>query len=121
MPDKGYREKLKAIIERKEGIRMAANVLFEVSQDEKARIQYENELIADLDERSRISDAMEEGIAIGEERGIAIGREEGFGIGVDTTLRVLNALKAQVPVNEIAAVYKLSHEQIENIRSTLEL
>ena len=105
MPDKWYREKLNAIIERKEGIRMAANILFEVSQDEKARIQYENELIADLDERSRISDAMEEG------------REEGIDIGFDTALRVADALKAQVPADEIAAIYKLSHEKIESVRS----
>ena len=84
---------------------MAANVLFEVSQDEKARIQYENELIAELDTNSRIHEA----------------REEGIGIGVEGTLRVFNALKAQVPVDEIAAAHKLSREQIEQIRSALGL
>ena len=121
MSDKRHREKLKAIIERKEGIRMAANVLFEVSQDEQARIQYENELIAELDTNSRIHEAVKEGIAIGEERGEERGIGIGIGIGVEGTLRVFKALEAQVPVDEIAAAYKLSREQIEQIRSTLGL
>ena len=89
------------------------NPFMEVSEEEKARIRYENELIADLDERSRISDAMEEGRDEG--------REEGIAIGINATLRAASALKAQVPVDEIAAECKLSHEQIERIRSTLGL
>jgi predicted transposase/invertase (TIGR01784 family) len=51
-------------------------VLFEISQDEKTRIQYENELIADLDSRSWISDAWEEGMEAGMEKGIEKGKEE---------------------------------------------
>ena len=116
-----YDDVLNRITERNEGIRMASEILFELSQDKEVRIQYERELLACLKEDERILDTFEEGreegIAIGEERGIGIG----IGIGVDTTLRVINALKAQVPVDEIANVYKLSHEKIESIRSTLGL
>ena len=131
MSDKSQEEKLSAIIARKEGIKMAANVLLEISQEEKARIQYENELIADLDTRSWVSDALEEGIeqgiiigtehgiAIGTERGIVIGEERGIAIGFDTALLVIEMLKAQIPVSEIAAKYSLSVEQIERIQSTL--
>ena len=133
--DQSKRDKLEAIIKRKEEIGMAASVLYEISQDEKTRIQYENELLAELDARSWISDAREEGIAIGEERGekrgiaigeergekrgIAIGQERGIAIGVETTLLVIDALKAQIPIDEIAAKYSLPHEQIKRIQSTI--
>jgi len=119
--DKSKREKLNAIIERKEGIKMATNVLYEISQDEEARIQYENELLADLDARSWASDAWEdgkeEGIIIGKEEGIIIGKEEGIG----AALQVISALMAKTPINEIAAKYHISIEQIERIQSTIRL
>ena len=92
---------------------MAANVLYEISQDEKTRIQYENELLAELDVNSWIYDAREEGREIGREEG----REEGIGV----TLLVINALKAQTPVEEIAAKYHMSVEQVVRINSTLRL
>jgi predicted transposase/invertase (TIGR01784 family) len=125
--DKSKRNTLNAIIERKDGIKMAANVLYEISQDEKARIQYENELLADLDSRSWASDAWEdgkeEGIVIGKEEGIVIGKEEGIAIGkevgIDTTLQVISALMTQTPVDQIAAKYHMTIEQIARIQSTL--
>jgi len=129
--DKSKREKLNAIIERKEGIKMATDVLYEISQDEEARIQYLNELLADLDARSWVSDAWEEGkeegivigkeegivegIVIGKEEGIIIGKEEGIGV----TLQVISALMAHTPIYEIAAKYNISIEQIERIQATL--
>ena len=120
--DKSKRNKLEEIIDRKEGIKMAMDVLYEISQDEKIRIQYENELIYELDVRSRISEGREEGraegIAIGTEKGIAIGTEKGRAEGFNTALLVYNALKAQVPVDEIAIRYGLPIEQIESIKST---
>jgi predicted transposase/invertase (TIGR01784 family) len=91
MSDKDKRDKLKAIIERKEGIKMAANVLYEISQDEKTRIQYENELIADLDSRSWISDAWEEGMEAGMEKGIEKGMETGIEKGKEEMARNLIA------------------------------
>jgi predicted transposase/invertase (TIGR01784 family) len=105
MPDKSKRDKLNEIIERKEGIKMGANVLLEISQDEKARIQYENELLAELDARSWVSDAWEEG------------REE----GIKATLLIIDALKAQTPIDEIMAKYHISIEQIARIQSSLDL
>jgi predicted transposase/invertase (TIGR01784 family) len=47
------------------------------------------------------------------------GKEEGITIGIDTTLLIIGALKAQVPVDEIAMKYKLPVEQIVKIQSTL--
>ena len=100
---------------------MAANILCEISQDEKARIQYENELLAELDVRSRISDARKEGreigIKIGKEigKGIVIGKEE----GINATLQVISALMAHTPIDEIAVKYNMSVEQIERIKETI--
>jgi predicted transposase/invertase (TIGR01784 family) len=139
MSDKNKREKLQAIMERKEGIKMAANVLHEISQDEKIRIQYENELLAELDTRSRISDAWEDGLEagtekgiaigtekgiaigteIGTEKGIAIGTEKGITIGFESALLVIDALKAQISVDEIASKYNLPVWQIVKIQSSL--
>ena len=81
--DKNMRDKLQAITDRKEGIRMAVDVLCEISQDEKTRIQYENELLAELDTRSWISDAWEDGVEVGTEKGIVIGTERGIVIGTE--------------------------------------
>jgi predicted transposase/invertase (TIGR01784 family) len=141
--DNSKRDKLEAIIERKEGIKMAANVLFEISQDEKTRIQYENELLAELDTNSWISDAWEdglevgtekgiaigtekgiaigkeEGIVIGKEEGIVIGKEEGVAIGFESALLIIDALKAQIPVDEIASKYNLPVEQVVRIQTTM--
>ena len=93
-------------MDRKEGIKMATDVLYEISQDEKARIQYENELIYELDVRSRISEGREEG------------REEGIAIGLNTALQIFDALKVQIPVEEIAVRHNLPIKEIERIKST---
>jgi hypothetical protein len=45
--------------------------------------------------------------------------EEGMEKGIDDTLLVINALMIQTPVDEIAAKYHMSVEQISRIRSTL--
>lgn len=48
------------MIGRKDGVRIASAVLEIISKDEKKRIRYENELIFDLDQRSRINGAIKE-------------------------------------------------------------
>jgi predicted transposase/invertase (TIGR01784 family) len=48
------REKLNEIIKKKEGIAVALSLLTEISSSVEERIQYENELLFELDENSRI-------------------------------------------------------------------
>jgi len=59
--DKSKRDIINRIISRKEAIKMATDVLELISKDEKERLRYESELVFDLDQRSRISDARKEG------------------------------------------------------------
>ncbi|MDR1531741.1 MAG: Rpn family recombination-promoting nuclease/putative transposase [Clostridiales bacterium] len=75
--DKGKSNIMGKILEREESIKVAANILYEISQDEEARIQYENEMLAELDARSWISDARREGREEGWEEGHEKGWEEG--------------------------------------------
>ena len=59
--DKSKKDLLDKIIERGAGIRMATNILLEVSKDEEARAYYESELIFELDQRGKMRQAKEEG------------------------------------------------------------
>ena len=59
--DESKREILNSIISRKDGINMAAMILYEISGDEQERIRYENALIAELDHNSDIYAAEERG------------------------------------------------------------
>lgn len=51
---------LNQILEREEGVKMAKNILNEVSKDEEARAYYESQLIFELDQRGRINHAKDE-------------------------------------------------------------
>ena len=59
--DRSKKDLLDKIIERGAGIRMATNILLEVSKDEEARAYYESELIFELDQRGKMRQAKEEG------------------------------------------------------------
>ena len=61
----------------------------------------------------------EEGIEKGRVEGIEKGIEKGREEGLTNTLLVINALIAQTPVDEIAAMYHMTVEQISQIRSSL--
>jgi len=115
MSDKSKRKTLNTIIERKEGIKMAAKVLYEISQDEQARIQYENELLADLDVRSWVSDALEDGykggFEDGLEKGIEKGIEKGLEKGIEKTARAM--LKIGMEIELISQITGLSIEEIK--------
>jgi predicted transposase/invertase (TIGR01784 family) len=62
LTDRGKRDVINQIINRKEGVKMATAVLESISKNEKERIRYENELIFDLDQRSRVNAARIDGI-----------------------------------------------------------
>jgi len=58
--DGSKRELLDEILNREAGIRMATDILLEVSKDEETRAYYESELIFELDQRGRIRQAVAE-------------------------------------------------------------
>ena len=55
--DQSKRELLNKIIEREEGIKMAAQILENISMDKQERIAYEEQLIYELDQRSEVASA----------------------------------------------------------------
>ena len=65
---------------------------------------------ADVLEKGR-----EEGIVVGIEKG----REEGIEIGFGTTLSIMRDLNENKPINEIAELYKISVQKIEEIQAAM--
>ena len=59
--DKSKRKKLNQIMERKEGVNMAAQILQTISRSERERSLYESQLIYELDQRSEKASAVLEG------------------------------------------------------------
>jgi len=55
--DQSKRELLNKIIEREEGIKMATQILENISMDKRERIAYEEQLIYELDQRSEVASA----------------------------------------------------------------
>jgi predicted transposase/invertase (TIGR01784 family) len=119
--DSSKRALMETIIKKEEGIEMAASILYEISQDEATRIQYENELLGELDARSWAHDAWQEGREEGREEGRQEGREEGVEIGLGTAMRIMQDLHEHLPVGEIAARHHLPIEKIEEIQAALTL
>jgi predicted transposase YdaD len=89
--------------------------LREISQDEQARIQYENEMIFQLDTRSWVHDAREEG----REEGITIGEARGISLGEERCLQVMFALNSGAAVKEIADKYGMPVESVEKIKNAM--
>ena len=97
---------LDKIIEGGAGIKMAANILMEVSKEEEARAYYESELIFELDQNGRLRQAREQGVEHGIEQGIE--------------QMVINMLKKnKYSVEEIAEAAEFSAERIREIEKTL--
>jgi predicted transposase/invertase (TIGR01784 family) len=113
--DKSKREILNSIINRKEGIEMAAKVLDEISKSEQERIQYESELIFDLDERSRLYSARKEGLQKGKQEGLQEGKQEGKQEGLLEAAK--NFLKIGIPIEQISEGTGLSISEIESLIS----
>ena len=55
----------------------------------------------------------------GREEGLERGLEKGIKIGIGTTLSIIRDLQANKSVKEIAELYKISIQQVEEIQSTL--
>jgi predicted transposase/invertase (TIGR01784 family) len=70
-------------------------------------------------EKTRMSDAKAEGIAIGEAKGKAEGRVEGRVEGIDSTLCALEMLKAGHSSDEIVKETRVARDIVEKLRQTL--
>jgi predicted transposase/invertase (TIGR01784 family) len=101
--DKNKRDILNKIIDREEGIKMAVTVLDEISRSEEERIQYENELIFDLDVRSNLDGAKREGLKEGK-------REKELEIAK-------NLLKINLSTKQISEATGLSLEEIKKLKT----
>ncbi len=82
-----------------------------VKQDQKTEVEYMTLLERD---RLKYEEGMEQGIEKGIEKGIEQGIEQG--IELERTLLVLNMLAANVSVEDIARLTKLSIEEITRIK-----
>jgi predicted transposase/invertase (TIGR01784 family) len=71
-PDETKRDIVNSIVGTREAISMAQNILQTISADTATRMQYESELIWQLDYNYRIDDAWECGV----EKGIGLGKIE---------------------------------------------
>lgn len=98
-PDGSKREIINAILEKEEGIKMAKNVLLEISKDEEARSYYESELIFALDQQGRFNHAKNEGKLEGKLE------------------MVRNLLKMGVPIEQIAEASEKSIAEIEALKN----
>jgi predicted transposase YdaD len=119
--DRGKSDVIDKISEREESIKMAASILREISKDEETRIQYENEMLFELDARSWVSDARREGREEGREEGWEEGRKEGNAAGEERSLQVISALSGGAPVEETAAKYSMPVERVEKIKNAMRL
>jgi predicted transposase/invertase (TIGR01784 family) len=107
-----------------EGIAMANEVLFTITQDDKEWARLLSEYKYEVDRQSKMVTYKREGIAIGEARGIAIGEAQGIVIGEarqkeenrqDKLQTALKMKKRGYPLNDIAEDLGLTFEEVERI------
>ncbi|MCL1994637.1 MAG: hypothetical protein FWG63_00355, partial [Defluviitaleaceae bacterium] len=99
-PDKDKRELVNEIIENEEGIAMGAQVLLNISKDERERARLTSEYKFAVDLQSKMVDAERAGIAT----------------GIATV--AWNALQMNLPIDTIVKLTGMTHEEIERLRVT---
>jgi len=116
--------KINEVIKAREVMKVAAELLTSISQDEKERAIFRSRQMYITDMYSNIRTAEKRGIAIGEERGIAIGEERGIAIGEergDAKLKkklsqiALDMKKLNIPAEAISQTIGISVEEIEQM------
>jgi predicted transposase/invertase (TIGR01784 family) len=114
--DDSKRDILNKILEREEGIRMATNILLQVSKDEEARAYYESELRFQLDQNSRYNHAIREGKRVGKLEGKLEGIAEGEISGTlkEKLATALRLLDMGLSMEQAVTATKLSEEDIQN-------
>ncbi len=107
-----YRKEVNKVIESKEALQMAGNLLMSVSKDERERAVYRSRKMYQTDLESNLATAEERGMRIGEKKGISTGKRE------EKTRIALNALKMNIPIEIIAKLTGFTCEEVENLKLT---
>jgi predicted transposase/invertase (TIGR01784 family) len=104
-----YRETVNKVIESKEALQMAGNLLMSVSKDENERAVFRSRRMYQSDLESNIATAEYRG----EQRGIQIGEEK-------KALSIArNLLGMNVPLDQIVTATGLTSEEVESLRTNL--
>ena len=103
------KEELDMVATASPAIREATERVMKLSNDERARLIHQYEVLARCDERSKLRDAREEGIEEGRAEGIEEGRTE------ERIALALNLLKRKRPISEIAEDTGLSTDEIRKL------
>jgi predicted transposase/invertase (TIGR01784 family) len=99
-----YRETVNKIIESKEVLQMAGELLLSISQDERERAVFRSRRMYQTDLQSNLATAEDRGIL----KGRAVGRVE----------VAKNMLKRNRPIDEIVEDTGLTREEVEKLRTT---
>ena len=121
-----HRETVNKVIQSKEALKMAGDILMSVSKDEHERARFRSRRMYQTDLASNLATAEDRGeqrgIQIGEKRGEKIGVKKGEKIGVKKGEKkkalavALNALKMGIPADDIARLTGLTFEEINRLR-----
>lgn len=104
-----HRETVNKVIESKEAIQMAGNLLMNISQDERERAVFRSRRMYQTDLESNLATAEDRGKKIGVEIGKDIGKAE------EKAAIARNLMKLGIPLDQITAATGLTHQEIENL------
>lgn len=113
-----YRETVNKVIESKEALQMAGDVLMSISQDERERAVFRSRRMYQTD--------LESNLATAEDRGRHIGRNEGINEGINIGERNRNIAIAKKmlaigePIDKIMLVTDLTRHDIESLTYPLQ-
>ena len=124
-----YRKVVNEIIDSKEALAVASELLMSVSKDEHERAVYRSRRMAETDRLSDLATAKDIGRREGREEGIGIGRAEGIGIGraggisigraegidIERKKIVLRMLSRGMPISGIRDMTGLTEAEIKEV------
>lgn len=116
-----YRSVVNHVIESKEALDMASELLMSVSQDEHERALFRSRRMAETDRMSDLATVEDRGRRRGRQEGIGIGRKEGVGIGrQERDIEIAKAMLADgEPIEKIMRYTLLAKSEIEKLRIQL--
>ena len=119
-PDKS--DFIEKLADQNKGIKMAVTVLKNISQDEINWYHETRYWMHVSDEKTMINAAKRKGLAEGRKEGKAQGRLEGLAEGRnEMTLEIArNAIKANLPFEQISAITSLTLDQIKEISVSIQ-
>ena len=121
--DSKTKEDLDMLAQTSPAIKKATVRLMELSADEKARQLYEARLKEQRDiyarEQGALQRGMQQGMQKGMQQGMQKGMQQGMQKGIQQTLLTTaqNALRMQMPVDDIVKLTGLSHAEIESLNT----